>query len=84
MEWSCLPNKFQTAEQRLNITVAKVIKTSGIPLSHNEALVLTTGGTPEAAVAGIVLGFRQDRQGFNYEHTANKCAQVFTLAQAGE
>ena len=29
-----------------------------MPLSANEALVILTGGTPEAVVAGIAVGFK--------------------------
>lgn len=39
--------------------LSSALSSSNVPLSSNETLVVLTGGTPEAVVAGIVLGFNK-------------------------
>jgi hypothetical protein len=39
--------------------LTSALSSSNVDLSANEALVVLTGGTPEVAVAGIVVGFRK-------------------------
>ena len=39
--------------------LSSALSSSNVPLAANETLVVLTGGTPEAVVAGIVLGFKK-------------------------
>ena len=39
--------------------LSSALASSNAPLAPNETLVVLTGGTPEAVVAGIVLGFKK-------------------------
>jgi hypothetical protein len=39
--------------------LSSALASSNVALASNETLVVLTGGTPEAVVAGIVLGFKK-------------------------
>ena len=60
---------------------AQVIKSNDVPLSKQEVLVIASGGTPEAAVAAIMLGFKKAASPTHYAHTqTTPCTTALRLA----
>jgi len=47
--------------KQMETMLAKVLMSNDMPLSPQEVLVIASGGTPDAAVAGLLTGFRKAR-----------------------
>ena len=56
------PTRYRKGQVDPSVYIAALssaLASSNVPLAANETLVVLTGGTPEAVVAGIVLGFKK-------------------------
>ena len=55
-----IPRRYRKGQVDASAFVSAIqsaLASTNVPLSNNEVLVVLTGGTPEAAVAGIVCGY---------------------------